>query len=598
MKISLQKLIVTGPGKRPAILDLRGQSHLIYGPTDTGKSYVVQCIRYGLGGSPRPEDIGYSGGYTRVILHMTLTDGTEYTVVRNLTDGDSAVYPGLNIEPPQNGPEPSDIADKLLAWSGAAEKKIIIKAGQLGSLTASDLRRVSVFDEIATLNNVPFEGTDVALKTRNKSALALIMSGTDDANAPLVTSTADRQIAKGHVEALLDEIARVKADVPEGISRAEAEKSLLLVSEEITKASSFLEQHEEELGSLKEERAKLERMNQEWTQRLTALAEARERFLLLDKKYENDLLRLQAIGSAAVISTSFEAKECPLCLTDAQHQKRHKSDKENLMLREAASSEAKKISDLRTGLHDALLDLSVELEEAEDELDASNRNLKKNSQKQDEILAANRMNKKIDLSSLSERKTMLTMVVRDLERSERLEMKLAAMKGRTKRKKQTLERNLADSANVLCARVKTLLKDWCVPGVESVYFDEKVGDLEINQRKRISYGKGKRAIFLTAYMVALMEQAIKNGHPHLGFLVIDSPLVTYKDPKHAHDSSEDLLDPSVKDKFYDWLSKRSEKGQLIILENEEPDDKLKPKLSYTEFFGAGTTSGRPGFFPQ
>jgi hypothetical protein len=84
----------------------------------------------------------------------------------------------------------------------------------------------------------------------------------------------------------------------------------------------------------------------------------------------------------------------------------------------------------------------------------------------------------------------------------------------------------------------------------------------------------------------------------LGLTIIDSPVVTYKDPKHAKNAEkEDLLDESVKDRFYAWLASRKELGQIIILENEEPNAETLPKLSYTEFVGPGNTTGRGGFFP-
>ena len=99
-------------------------------------------------------------------------------------------------------------------------------------------------------------------------------------------------------------------------------------------------------------------------------------------------------------------------------------------------------------------------------------------------------------------------------------------------------------------------------------------------------------------MVALMERALGNKHPHLGITIIDSPVVTYKDPKHAKNAKEeDLLDESVKDRFYAWLASRKEPGQIIILENEEPNAETLPELRHTEFVGGGNTAGRAGFFP-
>ncbi|MNY73104.1 hypothetical protein D3C86_2118030 [compost metagenome] len=53
----------------------------------------------------------------------------------------------------------------------------------------------------------------------------------------------------------------------------------------------------------------------------------------------------------------------------------------------------------------------------------------------------------------------------------------------------------------------------------------------------------------------------------------------------------------MKDKFYDWLADRREPGQIIVLENEEPDSNLQIRLPHTEFVGVGKAEGRRGFFP-
>lgn len=82
-------------------------------------------------------------------------------------------------------------------------------------------------------------------------------------------------------------------------------------------------------------------------------------------------------------------------------------------------------------------------------------------------------------------------------------------------------------------------------------------------------------------------------------MAIDSPVVTYKDPKHGSSDSEEALDVTVKDRFYNWLADRKEHGQVVVLENEEPEgDDLKSRLRFTEFVGAGQAEGRKGFFPS
>jgi hypothetical protein len=600
MILRLYKLLVTGPNKEPAELDFHGLTHLVYGPTDTGKSHIVECIRYCLGGGDRPENVGYSEGYTRVVLHIKLATGNEHTIFRNLVDTESQIYMGFHIEPPQDIPPlTEDVSAALVSWAGAIGKKIVIKSGHVGNLIAGDLRRVSIFGEIETLNKVVFEGKDTNLKLRNKSALSLILTGADDANIELVSSTAKLNIAKGHVEAVKEELADLKADIPIEITKSDAEHALLNVSREIDSLSKLVSSQETELELLKKARAEIERENQELSRHSVALMEAQNRFLLLNEKYTNDLLRLEAIGSATAVVSAFEGTPCPLCLTDIHHQVRHKNDGEIMLnLRHAAAAEIEKIKNLQNGLRTALSDITDDLQEISQREEELRNKIRENLKKQDSLLSTETNNYRVDLVALTEGKTSFTLLLRDLERVERLEAKLKQLSALTKRKKQVIERDISTSANLLCTRIKELLVTWRVPDVESVYFDESVADIEVNQRKRISYGKGKRGIFLTAYMVALMEIAIKAGNPHPGFLVIDSPVVTYKDPKHGKDGvAEDLLELGVKDGFYSWLATREEDGQIIVLENEEPDDLVRSKLPHTEFFGIGSAQGRNGFYP-
>lgn len=601
MTVSVHELIVTGPGKRPATLKLEGQSHLIFGPTDTGKSYIVECFRYCLGGGDKPKDVGYSEGYTRTALQVAISDGRQFTLFRDLNDGAELVYEGFHTHPPQDG-TPSleeSISELLPIWCGSSNMKILAKSGQLGNLTAGDLRRVSIFDEIETLDNVPFEGKDTNLKTRNKSALAVILLGSDDSEMLLPPSTKDLNVAKGHVEAINEQITSLLADVPQGLTLLNVKEGLAKAVAEIETLNSYIKVHATELAELKQNRLEIDKEHRRLSHQFSALKEAESRFKLLDKKYVSDQQRLQAMATAASVTSSFTSRPCPLCLTDIQHQARHQQqDEQAPMLRIAALAEAEKIMGLRDGLNGVLNDVLEDLKAVAEELKRVDSDARENDRKQNTLLEPHRPVAEKSFLALTERKTELSLALSSLTKADALKVRLTEMKEKSKRKKQVVERDISESATALCTRVKALLEDWGVPGVDSVYFDDGVSDIEINQRKRTSYGKGKRGIFLTAYMVALMERALGNEHPHLGITIIDSPVVTYKDPKHTKNAElEELLDESVKNRFYAWLASRKEPGQIIILENEEPDAETLPKLRHTEFIGSGNTTGRGGFFP-
>jgi hypothetical protein len=52
----IKKLIVTGDKKEPSIVEFAGGFNIVCGSSDTGKSYIIECIDYIFGGSAIPID--------------------------------------------------------------------------------------------------------------------------------------------------------------------------------------------------------------------------------------------------------------------------------------------------------------------------------------------------------------------------------------------------------------------------------------------------------------------------------------------------------------------------------------------------------------
>lgn len=314
----------------------------------------------------------------------------------------------------------------------------------------------------------------------------------------------------------------------------------------------------------------------------------------------NDISRLEVLKKAAEIVPEFEIKPCPLCATPLEMQVNHASNNVDFSIFSLASeSEINKIMSLRAGLLDAVRGIQDELNVLDDEKSIVIEMVKDLREKKQYLMKPVKPIDKFGFDLLSERKTELSSFIKTLEKIDSLDVRLAEVIKKTKKTKHEVVRDLSASSTLLCQDILSLLSEWQVPGVETISFDDKLSDIVINHRQRVSFGKGKRGIFLTAFMICLMERAIKNGYPHPGFLVIDSPVVTYKDPKYSSDDNdEELLDESVKESFYSWLGNKTTLGQIIILENEEPSPLQKRKLKYTEFVGAAGSNGRKGFFPM
>lgn len=452
MSVQLHRLAVSGPEKPDAILEFGGESHLVFGPTDTGKSYVVECLRYGLGGGTPPRNIGYSDGYQLVALQLAIDNGSRFTIFRDLLQGAEAIYEGFLGLPPHSSPRPlsKKISDLLVEWSHGSDRVVLTKAGMQGAFTAGDLRYFSIFDEIETLDKVPLVGKEQALKMRRRSAASLILSGTDDSQAILTASTDERNVAKGHVEALEQEIQSLRERLPPVAQREYIYSELASTTSEIDRVGNYLQANLVTLTALKSSHATIEHQTRELEQVIAALVEAGSRFGLLDLKYQSDLERLHALASAAAVATAFEIRPCPLCGTDLGHQARHSADTvDHAALRAAALAESGKIAVLRRGLSRAIADVADDLAETRDRLAALRRETEANLESQALLIQPISPNPSVDLSGLTERRSLLAMAARDLQRVDELTLRLNEMRARTKRRKQVVVRDLSVSSMTL-----------------------------------------------------------------------------------------------------------------------------------------------------
>ncbi len=147
-----------------------------------------------------------------------------------------------------------------------------------------------------------------------------------------------------------------------------------------------------------------------------------------------------------------------------------------------------------------------------------------------------------------------------------------------------------------------VLEEWQFPGKRHVAFDETTYDLRIDGKHRRDNGKGVRAVTHAAFKVALLMFCHERGLPHPGFLVLDTPLLTYRDPIRttkgplAADEKE-LQNTSLRDFFFEHLASLSSFADFIIIENIDPPSGIE-KLGNTQVFTAEPGSGRIGLFPN
>ncbi len=147
--------------------------------------------------------------------------------------------------------------------------------------------------------------------------------------------------------------------------------------------------------------------------------------------------------------------------------------------------------------------------------------------------------------------------------------------------------------------ISTILGRWGFPNSKAVSFDKSTRDIVVGGKPRSHFGKGYRAICFSAFAVALMAY-LKEKNRHPGFLILDSPLTTYKErdevaPIEEEDEQTHMANNLIYG-FYRDLCDFYKDSQIIVLDNQEPDRDLLKHMNYTHF-SRNEHIGRYGFFP-
>lgn len=601
MAITLKHLSVHGPGLLPAKVVFDGRRTLIRGPSDTGKSHIWKCIWFLLGGTatlePPPEAQGYDS------LELAFLHGEhEYLVRKAMSGGAARVFVRLDdIWVPDGTPNPleevhQDLGELLVKLSGAAGKQVLRKRSEKGPVTGDDLRHWALLSQPGMISEDATKGKGHG-SDKHVSSYSLFLSGLDDSAVELYKSASEKDQAKGRLAAAEAELARLQGMIPADTDRAAAVVALAHVDERLDMFATQLQARSSVLRELRQQIfADGKALTAAMTQKASA-ASMRERFTLLDLKYASDLARLGATDEGIAFFQTLAETPCPLCGTPVEHHvdPGNLNARAPIQYRDAIAAEAEKIRALRRGLQPSLAQEQTRLAIASADVQRLTQSLKAFEEQEAAVLRSASLEFDSDPRALAESHTRFSSLIDAFDETVRLTGEIARLKEATKQKQTALVRNVGQHGADVGAIALQMLNDWGFTSIQSVYVDPKACDLVIDGRRRLSYGAGKRGLFLSAMTIALMQHALRSGHPHLGVVVLDSPLKAYAQ-KETPDNDREIPTATVNTSFYGWLSRFQGPGQIVVLENEVVDQVTARALDAIEFTD-DYTRGRQGFYP-
>lgn len=600
----IKKLEVKGGDKNPASIELTTGVNVIAGASDTGKSYITKCFQFIFGTETPPKQIDEAKGYTHLEVTFETENGERFILSRELKEKADVVCNELDkdktvtvLKPTHKGKTnlSSFFLDKIGLNNMVLAKGL--RSMNHASLTLRIFERILLVDEERIITEgSPFGKGQNTEKTLEQSFIKTLLTGNDDADIQGVKrNKASKESLKKkltNLEAFLQKFFPADADVQKSIDKMDD----VLEDLETTYA-----QAEKELNDLIESNKTLvQKRNHLKAQANLVSGKVADdtallgRFEMLEKKYVSDRERLQANTEAAMYMEQHRIANCPLCGNEVEQDSEIDVD----VIQQANSAEIQKIDVHLEDLRSTQKDVSQSLENNKSEHSLIMQKIFSMDKELGESIGSKvRENRKL-LNDLDEARS-------NFRKEREMEVKRQEIYKEIGRL-QTQYDEISDTYELddfsiesakLAQKIGETLQRWDFPNGNKTILDLDSRDIKIDDKPRSHFGKGYRAICFSATLLGLMEYLYEEGR-HPGFVILDSPLTTYKkqDEHEEVKNAEVVLANNLIYSFYRDLCDFYKGKQIIVLDNQEPDEDLHSSMRYIHF-SKNENIGRYGFFP-
>lgn len=564
----IEKIVISGKGKKTSSLDLAPGLNIVCGPSDTGKSYIIEILDYLFGSDHIPIDTkhGYDTfemrvitPYGNVVIQRTVNDGAKVNTAEVISTDkriESGKYKIKTGTPNLN-------EDVWLKIMGISEHHNIIST-QMYKTQRLTIR--SILHSMLIKEENVIQRPSVMIPTHQPTAflssLYFLITG-EDFNG--VTPRIDKAIREerkkaviGYINERLTVLGERQKKIQElpSIDPNEIEQKIHEIIDEI---STTEHQITDAVAASKNLLEQIYGIND----KITECEHLIERQNALKTQYVSDIRRLGFIvdGSLHTQETPF-LHECPLCHNNLPQ----KIDEDYT---EASAAE---LTSLKMQLNDVA---EAELEFIADRDELNNQLQTLLGQREDvETLIKTELQPKMD--TLHQALKTFQFAVEIAKETTMLQEDEIALKSDLYQKEneeeetETLFDIKARFGYEMVNRIDELLSEtlkYChFDSFGFARFDIKSAfDVTIDGKKKYSYGKGYRAFLNTIVAVIFMRYLDECGKYSPGILAIDSPILSLKEP------GEEKATDTMKSSLFRFLLEHQDCCQMIILENNIPE---------------------------
>ena len=589
MSFYIEKIIVTGSGKTDSIIELSNGVNIIYGPSNTGKTYIVKCIDYMFGSEREPIDISTGYQYIKIIVRTqcgTITMSRKIGENKiEVSSNDNNVPSGKYATKASRTNYDKTINSVWLSLIGINDLHLVIsnenyKKQILSWRTFSHMFMLTETKIISEYSAI-LSGRDTS-NTAVIASLIFLLSGQDFAETETKDTKEIKEAKKNAVKAYINkELFRLSERNQELLAQLK-ENPNINIAVEIEKIVAEISTNEKRINSSIEENQKILAQLYEKNENLSECNVLLNRYDELTTQYDADLKRLNFIvDGEANLNASFST-HCPFCDGEVVVKKNQnyidaaKSDYKKIKLQaKDLESASKELRSEKLSLEQEIGTLMAKKKSIEEliekELKPQVFNLK---EKLSTYKDAIECQKEIDiLKKLSEQKTA-DMIENDTDEESELKFKV----------KEHLDYSFI---NELSNGIKSFLENCNYDNLLSVIFDKADMDIVINGKKKSSNGKGYNAYFNSVVAIVLSRYMESKAKYSPDFLVLDSPILSLKE-KETKKPSE-----TMRNTLFENIVDNQKGIQTIVIENEIPE--INYKDANIIHFTKEKNNGRYGF---
>ncbi|RWO78286.1 MAG: hypothetical protein EOS18_19030 [Mesorhizobium sp.] len=589
-RIIIDQLMFTGPERAPVSLQFKSGVNIIWGASNTGKSFARKSIDYLLGGD-LPTLPPEGKGIDNYLLWLTLPEDHKVTLRASALGGD--IYkaeghlqavdggsPGYEVFSRKHVTSPN-VSRFLLSSVGYREAQLLKnERAEKAPFSLRVVMRYLLIDETRMIDEKSLLlAHNTTVTSEDKGLLKFLLTGVDGSSIVQVRSGDQLKAAKeGQIELLSQMADQLRKVIDDTVETTAVAADLTAAEREKVELLEVVSERQTSLDALALEERGLFDDIRGYEARIAELNALKVRFEELARVYASDIDRLEGLEEGGFLLQRFATINCPLCGASPDHQKHDHGLGGIEEQRHAVELETEKIRTEARDLAAALADADAEILEVERLMAADGDRL--NEVRLARELAAQ--------SEVSARSIFLNAIARcekfesDLENRHRiadLEIQIVRIKAETVRPRQRADGidvnlDLTNSeAHELSTVVKQVLKPWNYPGADAVHFEKSDQDIVVDGKRRRDNGAGVRALLHAAFKVGVLVYCIEKGKPHPGFVILDSPLFAYRPAEETRfgdltDDELQLRKADVATHFYQYLQGMAD--QAPVHSDREP----------------------------